>query len=259
MLGARPLIEAVQRVLPVFAGRWGHQRRCGRRGRGPGLGGRRAVARVPDEGVASFPCAGRCPPRGPTTETRRTCAATPCTRRGHVVCGELLAGRKALQVCARTSQERTGGFVLWDRDTSPGDDAATGHRLAALPAAGAERVVFGADAVSTGCQGDLQMASNLALDLVKETGLGNDRLFHAEHPESPARVSAPGWPTWRHRPAPGWRRPSPWPRARWRPSAPLVDALVAKLQQHGSLGPDAIAAVFLAVRGGEVRPELQLA
>ncbi|MCB0812258.1 MAG: hypothetical protein KDB87_03720, partial [Flavobacteriales bacterium] len=133
-------------------------------------------------------------------------------------------------------------------------------RLAALLGGwAAERMIFGADAVSTGCQGDLQMASNMALDLVKETGLGNDRLFHAEHPESPG-------PGFRTRLADVEAQASAWlaeaeslALRTVEAERPLVDALVAKLQQQGSLGPDAIAAVFLAVRGGEVRPALQLA
>ena len=262
VLGARPLIEAVQRVLPVlFAEAVGHATVREAQAVELDWEGRRAVARVPDEGVAPFPLRWPLPAKSAHTEHPEDLRRYAVHEAGHVVCGELLAGRKALQVCARTSQERTGGFVLWDRDTSPviTRQRAIGRLAALLGGWAAERVVFGADAVSTGCQGDLQMASNMALDLVKETGLGNDRLFHAEHPESPG----PGFRTRLadvEAQAVAWLTEAESLALRTlEAERALVDALVAKLQQHGSLGPDAIAAVFLAVRGGEVRPELQLA
>jgi len=48
----------------------------------------------------------------------------------------------------------------------------------------AELLVYGSQRMSTGCTGDVEKASRLALELVKEHCFCRDHFFRSEHPSS---------------------------------------------------------------------------
>lgn len=104
---------------------------------------------------------------------------------GHVLCGLLLLGHKPLQACVHARNHNIGGFVIWDRDMEPDLKRSMIVPRLALGLGGwaAERVVFGPDGVSAGSSDDIRKVSSLALSLAKESGLGDDRLHHAHHPQ----------------------------------------------------------------------------
>jgi hypothetical protein len=102
---------------------------------------------------------------------------------GHLLCGVLLCGKRPLQACSRTRDPHIGGFVVWDQQ--PGNPlvrASIVPELAQmLGGCVAEQLHYGPEGVSVGNDDDLQKATAFALEMVKNQGLGMDRLHHARH------------------------------------------------------------------------------
>ncbi len=183
VLGARPVVATVHRVLPSLAAQIQDR-----------LGLNKAdsctIDIVEGRAIAHMEIAGRTvvaplkwpierPPL-PDPEALRRYATHEA---GHLLCGVRLAGLKPLQVCARTSSARLGGFVIWkNKPGKPFTRSQVVPRLAGILGGWvAERIVYGEQGVSTGSDDDLRKATAMALDLVKEHGFGQDRFFHAEH------------------------------------------------------------------------------
>lgn len=189
VLGARPVVAAVHRILPALYAQVLTRS-------APGTYDHCMMDNVDGQVVAYLKSGGNTevlslhwpvpPQKGPEQhpEDVRHYAVHEA---GHVVCGVRLRGLKALQACARTSSERIGGFVIWAHPSRVVVTRAQVVPQLACMLGGwaAERLVYGADGVSTGCHDDLQNAAQLALDLVKEHGFGDDRLFRTEHPSAP--------------------------------------------------------------------------
>jgi hypothetical protein len=244
VLGARPLVAAVHRVLPSLAAQV-----CDR------LGDERAgdcVLDVVGERVlASVRHARRLrylslrwpapppPPMDPVVQRRLAVHEA-----GHLLCGVRLAGLKPLQACARTSSTRTGGFVVWERETQI-TRAELLPRMAGLLAGwAAERIVFGEQGVSFGCDDDLSKVAELALSAVKEQGMGGDRSYRTVHPTA----HGPGFRTMLHDAeavAAGLVRQAEELALRTlERERVLLDRLAAALEKHGSLGPSGIERLF---------------
>lgn len=186
VLGARPVIEAVHQVLPALIAEtlsrttldapcdivldtWGRKALalCGN------TDGSERV-------TLNWPLHRQAP--GRKEKVHRNIAAHEA---GHLICGVSLLGQTPLQVCARTSHERIGGFTIWANDT----EHLTPRRIvpqiaSALGGWAAERLLFGADRVTAGSDDDLRKATGLALGMLKNHGFGTDRLYHAEYPEA---------------------------------------------------------------------------
>jgi|GEM_PF-1648080 len=187
VLGARPIVEAVQNVVPALLGQvmlhpWSDRAErihlhCTDERTTATLGfakGEREMAlRWPGVRLAG---------RSVAPEQLYRYAVHEA---GHVLCGLRLLGLVPLQACVRKNHAEVGGFVIWDTDDQPMTRALIVPHLAKhLGGWAAEHLVYGPDAVSAGSQEDLRKATGSALALVKTYGLGNTLLHHAEHPES---------------------------------------------------------------------------
>ncbi|MBV6404594.1 MAG: hypothetical protein IT228_01520 [Flavobacteriales bacterium] len=186
VLGARPVIEAVHQVLPALIAEALSRTTleaphsivldtCGRKALAlcDSLHGNDRVS-------LNWPLHRQAP--GGKEKVHRNIAAHEA---GHLICGVSLLGQTPLQVCARTSHERIGGFTIWANDTEHLTRNRIVPRIAsALGGWAAERLLFGADRVTAGNDDDLRKASQLALGMLKNHGFGKDRLHHAEYPEA---------------------------------------------------------------------------
>ncbi len=102
---------------------------------------------------------------------------------GHAICGFLLCGLRPLQICARTTDPNVRGFVVWERsDNAVTRDLIIPNLARMLGGHAAEQNFLGAEKVSSGSSQDLRSATLFALTMSKQHGLGGDRIFHAEHP-----------------------------------------------------------------------------
>lgn len=103
---------------------------------------------------------------------------------GHLLCGVLLGKRQPLQICARSRDHECAGFVAWAAPTDrPFRKKDIVPQLAGLLAGHvAERIRYGADGVSTGSTSDIHKATALAMAMLKDEGMGNDRLRHTTYP-----------------------------------------------------------------------------
>ncbi len=109
---------------------------------------------------------------------------------GHAVVGIALAGKRPLQVCARTSSRSTHGFVVWER---PQEHTAFTRRMAiprlAMTLGGwaAETLHFGEDGLSAGCGSDIAQATGMALSLLSAQGMSGLPILTAQHPTHDGR------------------------------------------------------------------------
>ncbi len=185
VLGARPVMAAIHRVLPALA-----TELCERlEDRRPlncmlDISGDRAVARMQTgEHTELMSLKWPVPPRpeaDPVALRRYSVHEA-----GHLVCGVHLAQLTPLQACARTSSDRVGGFVVWEKDLPLTVGGLVPRLAGMLGGWAAERLVYGEAGVSMGSNNDLHMATRLALDAVKEHGLGNERIYRTEHAVAP--------------------------------------------------------------------------
>lgn len=244
VLGARPLVAAVHRVLPSLAAQV-----CDR------LGDERAgdclLDVVGERVLASVRHARRlrylslrwpAPPPTPVDPVVQRRVAVH--EAGHLLCGVRLAGLKPLQVCARTSSTRTGGFVVWERESQITRGELLPRMAGLLAGWAAERIVFGEQGVSFGCDDDLSKVAELALSAVKEQGMGGDRSYRTVHPTA----HGPGFRTMLHDAeavAAGLVRQAEELALRTlERERVLLDRLAAALEKHGSLGPSGIERLF---------------
>ena len=189
ILGARPLINAVHRVVPALFAQAVLQHGAGASDRCElDMVGERVIARIFTRRhgkVVSLTWPHGCEKVIPADKARMHRVAVH--EAGHLVCGVRLTGRRALQACAKMADQRTMGFVIWDHDPGACLTRAQVVPWLATMLGGwaAEKIVFGAEGVSTGSHDDLQKVAGLALGLVKEHGFGADRLFRSEHPSAP--------------------------------------------------------------------------
>ncbi len=161
---------------------------------------------------------------------------------GHLLCGMLLEGRKPLQVCVQTRDPETAGFVIWeDSGDLPFLRSDIVPRLAGMLGGwAAERMVYGPDGLSYGCEDDLRKASALALAMVKECGMGEGPFFITE----PASVHRAGF---RKMLGSAERQAKEWIEAAQelatntlRTNRDLLDQWCGRLVAEGSIGPAAL-------------------
>lgn len=191
VLGARPVVEAVQNTVPLLLSQVVEHPKAAR-------------AKVIRLGVSEgLPVAelelgkrrqrvdlawdfqpGNVPPSSNSKVERIAVHET-----GHLLCGVLLCGKRPLQVCARTRDPKIGGFVVWDvRPEQATLRSDIVPELAGLLAGRmAEQMYYGPDAVSTGAEDDLRRATAMALDMVKSAGMGQHIFQHTDHPTSEHR------------------------------------------------------------------------
>jgi hypothetical protein len=188
VMGARPVVEAVQHLLPLLLGQvmdhpLGKEAKAVRLGVGEdgpfagidvGTDTQRLTLRWPDQGSSRFPL--------PSVLER-----TAVHEAGHLLCGVRLCGMRPLQVCARTRDPLVGGFVAWDRrPDGPVLRSEVVPQLAAMLGGwAAEYLHYGEEGVSSYSRNDLEQATSFALEMLKRRGLGNHRLHHAEYSVAP--------------------------------------------------------------------------
>lgn len=185
VLGARPVVEAVQNAIPGMLSQV--LDRCG--------------AGIPERirlGVENGTPVGTCttgrttstlrlkwngPSSGSPARSHANIHRTAVHETGHLLCGRLLCGKRALQICVDTRSPHIGGFVAWETD--PDRILTRGNIVPELATIlggwVAEFISFGDEGVSAGSEDDMQRATAFALGLAKNTGLGAERLHHAEH------------------------------------------------------------------------------
>ena len=102
---------------------------------------------------------------------------------GHVVAGLVLTSIKPLQACVRSCGNGPEGFVLWDDASyAPFLRSEVLGRLAMLLGGyAAENWYYGEVGTSVGSADDLRKATQLALSLIKEEGFGSHPCFQVEH------------------------------------------------------------------------------
>ena len=185
IMGARPVIEAVQRIVPILFSQ--ALQKCPRTFMSIHLS-------IKDEDpLAVISTADRSQehvlhwPEG----LFRKCSRLPdelerfaVHEAGHLICGIALCDMKPLQACSRTTDAGTCGFVIWDepRDGTMTRDRIVPELARLLGGMAAEHVRYGKEKVSAGGSSDLRSATEFALAMAKTHGLGRDKLFHAHHP-----------------------------------------------------------------------------
>lgn len=190
VLGARPVVQAVQNTVPLLLSQTMDLPNAeAATSIAFGITDGRYVARLTVEGeeheaVLPLPVARHDPHDMGENQIERTAVHEV----GHLLCGVLLCGKKPLQVCARTRDPQVVGFVAWDRRPKmPHLRSEIVPELASLLGGWvAERIHFGADGVSTGSTRDIQLATDFALNMVKNHGMGGMPLHFAEYPSTDA-------------------------------------------------------------------------
>lgn len=185
VLGARPVVQAVQNTVPLLLSQVLDQQDCEpadpiRFGVSDGI----PVAVLGrGEQVRQVPLAWPAGMKQPDDTRDAWLERAAIHETGHLLCGVLLCGRKPLQVCARTRDPQVGGFVAWDRrpDRPLLRSEVVPELACMLGGWAAERIHFGTDGVSSGSAQDIRNATAFALNMAKEAGMGGDRLHHAHH------------------------------------------------------------------------------
>ena len=206
VLGARPLITAVDRIVPALV--------CEAFARSGRLDGQTIGLRIT---VA----AGQFVARSSTGEGSSQALRSPFpeepamnpehVRRiavheaGHVVAGVFLAGAQPLQACVRSTGGDVAGFVVWDDRTHEPflREDVIGRLALALGGYAAERLMYGVDGISLGSSDDLRKATRMALGLIREEGFGATPCYQAEHLGDP-EVGFRGMVDEREREARSW-------------------------------------------------------
>lgn len=193
VLGARPLLNAIERCIPDLLSRC--QRMAQEReaplftvrlrleGQGVRATVQAGVEEDPEDLLLPLPTSVRVP-MGPNRSFERIAVHEA----GHAVVGMAIYGRRPLQVCAHTSSGDKRGFVIWPRmeGSSILLKGEVVRRMAVLLAGwAAERLRYGAAGVSNGSGSDIAKATGMAVDAVKERGLGIRPAFHAQHAVAP--------------------------------------------------------------------------
>ena len=184
VLGARPLITAVDRIVPALVcealARSGQQD-----GRSISLhitaaSGQFIVLSSTDEGSSQVL---RSPfPKVPAMDPEHVLRIA-VHEAGHVVAGVCLSGARPLQACVRSTGGEVAGFVVWDdRSHEPFlREDVIGRLALALGGYAAERLRYGADGISLGSSDDLRKATRMALGLIREEGFGASPCYQTEH------------------------------------------------------------------------------
>ena len=185
VLGARPLVAAVQRAVPALV-----SQALLALPELDGSSGALSIEEFGDAVIAHLPGNDANVPvsltwpfpvvRALRAEQVRRIAVHEA---GHVVAGVALTRMRPLQVCVRSGAGEAGGFVVWDdAEANPLLLSGVPGRLALLLGGhAAERWQFGETGISTGSGSDLESATRLALTLLKEEGFGTSLCFQAEH------------------------------------------------------------------------------
>ncbi len=184
VMGARPVVEMVQNMLPLLLGQVLDLPSADTlRAVHLGMRNERPYATL-DFGTGSMQLELRWPGQevGPGHSTVRL-KRIAVHETGHLLCGVRLCGMRPLQVCVRTRNPLIGGFVAWDRRADePLLRSEVVPQLAMMLGGwAAEFLRYGTEGVSSGSQNDIQQATAFALELMKRGGLGNDRAHHADH------------------------------------------------------------------------------
>lgn len=206
VLGARPLITAVDRIVPALV-----CEACARSGQQDGrsngfhisfAAGQFVVRSSSGEGSSNVL---RSPfPKGPAMNTEHV-RRIAVHEAGHVVAGVFLADTRPLQACVRSAGGEVAGFVVWDdRSHEPFLRKEVIGRLAlALGGYAAERMRYGPEGISLGSSDDLRKATRMALGLIREEGFGSSPCYQSEHIGDPG-VGFRGMMVEREREARSW-------------------------------------------------------
>lgn len=243
VLGARPVVQAIQNIVPLLLSQVLDRALAFKAGTirlslVDNLPHATLVSGSRQEGHAlEWPGTGR--DRKPRLEFVQRVAVHEV---GHLLCGVLLEGKKPLQVCAQSRDPERAGFVIWARE----DDVhflrsdIVPHLAGLLAGWAAERLVYGPDGLSYGCEDDLRKASALALAMVKECGMGEGPFFITE----PASVHRAGF---RKMLGSAERQAKEWIEAAQelatntlRTNRDLLDQWCGRLVAEGSIGPAAL-------------------
>jgi cell division protease FtsH len=188
VMGARPVVEAVQNLVPLLLGQvLDHPLTGGIKAVQLGIGDGMPFATLAlndgtEQITLRWPGQDSSPaPQPPVMERNAIHEA------GHLLCGVRLCGMRPLQVCARTRDPHVGGFVVWDRrPEGPLLRREVVPQLAVMLGGwAAEYLHYGEEGVSSYSRNDLEQATSFAMEMLKRRGLGNDRLHHAEHQNAP--------------------------------------------------------------------------
>jgi hypothetical protein len=101
----------------------------------------------------------------------------------HAIVGMAITKARPLQVCARTRSGSTRGFVVWDKGQETLPTRADLIPQMAMLLAGwvAERIWYGAEGVSMGSSSDIMRATRMAVDAIKERGMGHRPARYVQH------------------------------------------------------------------------------
>ncbi len=183
VFGARPLVTAVQQVVPQLAAEAIVDLAAGS---SPDS----AMVLCVEEGdVVVRSSTGTMPLRWPGRQPVRS---EPVNERvavheaGHVLVGHFVSGWRPLQVCVRRGTDHEG-FVIWDDDgTGPLLRSQVVGRLAmALGGYVAERLHYGEDGLSAGSGSDLNKATRLAFSVINQEGFGRRACVHVPREGDP--------------------------------------------------------------------------
>ncbi|MCC5917790.1 MAG: hypothetical protein JJU02_10755 [Cryomorphaceae bacterium] len=105
-------------------------------------------------------------------------AVTAVHEAGHVVCNGILLKQLPVVVYSQTTNEKNGGFMLNDQGYTLQFQNEILPRLAVfLGGIAAEEFVFGKENISTGSSGDIQKATRMVLDMLRECGMHSVPVF----------------------------------------------------------------------------------
>jgi hypothetical protein len=183
VLGARPLLNALDRLVP------GLMVQAEQHARHLGLPLNAVDIDAVDGGLRLSLRGGKRPqrlclplPPGPLDAQGPVHAVHAVHEAGHAVVGLALQGVTPLQVCARSNSRSVGGFVIWEKPLGrePLLRSMVLPQLAGLLGGWvAERVVFGEAGQSAGSSSDIAQATGMALDLIRQEGMGALPLLHS--------------------------------------------------------------------------------
>lgn len=239
VLGARPVVEAVQQVVPALLSQvllhpWPDPVKaisleCNKD---------RAHATVElasgtNHMVLRWPMARPVAERDTPENTFRVAIHEA----GHVICGNRLYGGTPLQACVRTGQTSMAGFVIWLKDERMLLRSMVFPRLAQMLGGYlAEELVYGPEGCSTGSDNDLHKASSMALDLVRNHGLSGDLRYQTIHPEAPGDGFRLGLPDVEQQAKLWLDEAATLARNTLAQERGLLDAIAKRLAEAGSLG-----------------------
>jgi len=255
ILGARPIVEAVQQVVPVLLSQvllhpWSTQPKAitleSDGGRVHALVETESGA---DHMVLRWP-ASRPPEKKAGREIQLRVAVHEA---GHLICGTRLRGSTPLQACSNAGHASIAGFVIWLQEDEPLTKQSIVPRLAVLLGGHiAEELVYGKEGLSAGSDDDLYKASAMALDLIRTHGLGNDLRYQTIHLEAPTHGFRFGMQDIEDQAQRWLEEAIALARTTLQAERDLLDTLARQMADAGSLGREDLKALLQLGSRGEM-------